>query len=167
MQSEALKELLEQYRDAKLHDIDGEFPVPVGKICERLGIEAFYVKLPDNISGNLYKEGGKYYIKANEGHHPYRRRFTVAHELGHYLKHKEYLDSKKEILERSDTIYTESERQMEAEANRFAAELLMPTKVFIQKYLKSNDLQELADYFFTSKDAIKFRLINLGYRIGC
>ena len=59
MESEALKELLEQYRDAKLHDIDGEFPVPVGKICERLGISASYVELPDYISGSLYKGGDK------------------------------------------------------------------------------------------------------------
>ena len=169
MQSEALKKLSERYKDAELQDIDGEFPVPIGKICERLGINASHIKLPDNISGKLKKDGDMYYIEVNEEHHPYRRRFTVAHELGHYLKHKKYLDSQGEILERSDRIYTEEENKREAEANKFAAELLMPTKVFIKKHQKSGDLQELVDYFCVSKLAIEVRiasLIKLGYQIG-
>jgi hypothetical protein len=60
-----------------------------------------------------------------------RRRFTAAHELGHFVLHRETMgrfqaDTKQSVLEDAEP---DTAALMEREANRFAAELLMPEEV--------------------------------------
>src|SRR5216683_5032250 len=74
-------------------------PVDVRKIAEALGIEVKIDPVDDDLSGFLYREpsSGRAVIGVNSNHHPNRRNFTVAHELGHYLLHEAetvHLDSK-------------------------------------------------------------------------
>ena len=94
------------------------------------------------------------YFRAIEGSG--RDRFTMAHELGHYLMH-----SKNQIkLARngSDTIqyYEDSEWQ----ANTFAAELLMP----INKISPADSIKDISERFGVTYKAAEVRLKKLGYR---
>ena len=101
-----------------------------------------------------------------------RRRFTAAHELGHFMLHR-YRMSRfvlDEKIEDGGTPTTE----MEAEANRFAAELLMPEEVIraraeeLKRELRMSICPRgvleyrLAAELLVSGQAIRFRLSALG-----
>ena len=61
-------------------------------------------------------------------HHPKRQRFSIAHELGHYLPHREdgtvFVDRSSVFFR--DRASSSGIRCQEVDANAFAAELLMP-----------------------------------------
>lgn len=147
-------------------------PVPVDRIAKKLGI--LLCPLPasadDEISGAIVRKNDRVVIAVNPAHHSNRQRFTIAHELGHYFLHES------QVYEHVDQRFSVAWRKvdpsggidwLEVEANRFAAELLIPTK-FLTNDLDS--LQEidrhtiavLASRYEVSKDAMKFRLTNLG-----
>jgi hypothetical protein len=61
-----------------------------------------------------------------------RRRFTAAHELGHFVLHRDRMIAGRWIGDTRETIREADDGEtmdMEREANRFAAELLMPAEV--------------------------------------
>lgn len=97
-----------------------------------------------------------------------RKRFTLAHELGHFELHHNtntHLNDNAASLE-----YYKSGNQ-ETEANEFATELLMPSKAFIS-YVKGKKftpmlLNSIADYFNTSLTSAAFRYIEIGYHPIC
>ena len=62
-------------------------PVPVEEIAKRMGIAVVGESADDELSGFLLRnrKRGHSVIGVNDAHHPNRRRFTVAHELGHLL----------------------------------------------------------------------------------
>jgi|JFJP01.1.fsa_nt_gi Zn-dependent peptidase ImmA (M78 family) len=161
MENLSLRQLKERYNCTALNEVADTYPVPVGTICSILGIEASYYQMNDDESGNIFLENGKYFIQVNTSHAPTRKRFTVAHELGHYYHHKDFLDKEGKILERNNYLLD----QKEVEANAFAAELLMPKTYFVKKYNELRQIKKLAEYFFVSEIAINVRLINLGLAI--
>ncbi|MEO8649239.1 MAG: ImmA/IrrE family metallo-endopeptidase, partial [Acidobacteriota bacterium] len=159
-----------------------EAPVPVDKISEKLGATLIYQPSDDDLSGFLLREKDKITIGVNGSHPPNRRRFAISHEIGHLLLHSEesfHIDRTSESFarrsvqgkfERNKDSSTGSYR-IEREANLFAAELLMPT-VFIEKdmtklgridVLHDPRLDELADAYGVSLQALTYRLNNLGY----
>lgn len=157
-------------------------PVDVEQIAARLGIEVKIESVDDDLSGFLYREPktGRAVIGVNAKHHPNRRTFTIAHELGHYLLHESetvHLDSKKDgyTLQLRNPASATGESINEREANLFAAEVLMPAK-FLAKELRKKDLdlledepladsvlRSLAQRCGVSVQALTIRLHNLGY----
>ena len=143
-------------------------------------------KLPDNISGaSMTTENGKQIIVVNKYQPDTRKKFTVAHELGHLLlKHdtalntqdkgiinsqQEQLNTPSQILFRDDKT-SEGSDWREVEANHFAASLLMPREILnreIQKkpkpYLSESDVCELASIFEVSPISMSIRLSRLGF----
>lgn len=113
---------------------DGRFPVPVVEIAT----DYFRQKFPDepivevkggplkSFEGALYPvHGGKgWAIIYNSDVSPGRRRFTIAHELGHYLMHRALFPDGLECSEEAVTFRDGDELEMEAD--EFAAYLLMP-----------------------------------------
>ena len=108
-------------------------------------------------------------IAVNPAQHSNRQRFTIAHELGHYFLHKdlgEHVDQNFRVAWRKADS-SAGVNWIEIEANRFAAELLIPTR-FLKSDLDSLDsidirtVAVLASRYGVSKDAMKFRLTNLG-----
>lgn len=79
-----------------------------------------------------------------------RTRFTIAHELGHYIMHSEF--GKKPIR-----IKREGSNRVEWEANWFASGFLMPTKVFRKKVEMGWSNGQLADFFNVSEAAVEIR----------
>jgi Zn-dependent peptidase ImmA (M78 family) len=153
-------------------------PVDVDKIARTLGIAITRDEVDNDISGFLFRDRGpkKTIIGANKGHHANRQRFTIAHELGHFLLHEGnivHLDSGYRAfrINLRDDESSKGEDNDEKEANFFAAELLMPA-MFLADDLRGRDLdlfdeseylQKLAKKYKVSVQALTFRLANLGY----
>lgn len=156
-------------------------PVDVEAIAGEYGIEIKLERVDDDLSGFLYRDdSGHAIIGANRNHHENRRRFTIAHELGHFLLHEAervHLDSRKSgyALQLRSPASATGENVNEREANLFAAEVLMPAK-FLERDLRSSSvdllddgekasklLKALARKYKVSVQALTIRLNNLGY----
>ncbi|PCJ17838.1 MAG: hypothetical protein COB02_12275 [Candidatus Cloacimonadota bacterium] len=83
-----------------------------------------------------------------------RNRFTLAHELGHFILH-----SKSGQIKIHARRYGTS--QIEKEANRFAAELLMPKNELEELFNQDKSVCELADIFDVSIVAMNVRIDSL------
>jgi len=147
-------------------------PVAVDKIIEEMDIEleldAF---LDDEISGELErKKDGKFRISANATHSERRKRFTIAHELGHYMLHAHLVgdgvdDNRAYRSEPNGNFHNRAiRRRHETEANRFAAQLLMPHRMIRKRAETGVSIKELADKFKVSKDAMTIRLETLNIK---
>lgn len=67
-----------------------ELPVSVTRIAREFGIRVFKSSgWPDKLSGLIRKNHGKYEIFVNGQHPLARRRFTIAHELAHFILHRD------------------------------------------------------------------------------
>ena len=138
-------------------------PVDIKKLIEKYNISIIEEEMEYGMSGYIEKRADGWKIGVNKYDSPTRKRFTLAHELGHYLLHRDkIINSRHEdhILLR-DNEYTPIER----EANEFAAELLMPEKQFrgfITNGVKK--IKDLAEKFQVSVSAIKYRAYKLGYK---
>ena len=147
-----------------------KLPVDVVEIASKLGIQIKYGILEGNICGFLIYDDDTPIIGISSLHSLTRQRFTIAHEIGHYLQHpkESFIDNKYAIYWRNASAST-GEKQQEVDANNFAAKLLMP-KSAIQAELSKIKLEDedesgiakLADKFQVSTQAMTFRLINLG-----
>lgn len=147
---------------AVLEDVKKVCPVDVAEAARRLGVNVYSAKLADKVSGVLvrdtsYKSASGFVIFVDEDEPAVRQRFTAAHELGHFVLHKESIGDRNEdnYLLRSDGM---SNRQ-EVEANQFAANLLMPMEL-VQKAMEEGHTtpRALADLFCVSKLAMSIRL---------
>lgn len=153
-------------------------PVNVIGLANALGIVVYEEDIQNNnLSGYISKDEEGYYICVNKNHPATRQHFTIAHEIGHYILHKDVLDSGNLLptmykvgdgitpaLARAD--YTSPVyRAMETEANKFAADLLMPKEEFIKKANECEDLVDLALAFKVSVGAASIRACNLGIEI--
>ena len=113
-------------------------PVAVRDIVRKKGITVRYVPLGVDLSGMIFMKEGAVII-VNSLHHPNRQRFTLSHELGHFEMHMEeigaevHVDKKFLAFARDGNSSLGSDRK-EIEANRFAAELLVPQQLLIQDY---------------------------------
>lgn len=104
-------------------------PIDVEKICGGLA-DLTFKKFPIEIDGiclDLKKKGKRPKIWVSKDMPRVRKRFTIAHEIGHIIipwHTGTIIDDIDAPRSKEASRY----REMEAEANRFAAELLMPTK---------------------------------------
>lgn len=101
------------------------------------------------------KSGFVISVNANE---PYtRRRFTVAHECAHFLRHRDKIGDGifDDAMYRSDKMNS----QEEFEANNTAAELLMPLHLVAAQVRNGiSDLSQLAKHFQVSDAAMRVRM---------
>lgn len=153
-----------------------QVPVDVESIARGEGIKIVCQSLGD-IAGMLVRDGGEVVICTNSKHPPVRQRFTIAHELGHYSLHRGrelFLDAPAKVVKvdfRENQPDGPTHRE-EIEANAFAAELLMPEGEVTNSYLdiveEDPEIEEaelivaLAESFGVSKQAMTYRMINLG-----
>ncbi len=148
-------------------------PVPVERVAKQLGATLKFEPFDgnDDISAMLYRDDERVLIGVNSKHARTRQRFSIAHECGHLKLHKGkmYVDAR---INFRDTVSGLAIDPEEIEANAFAAELLMPRTFVIteiKKLLKTHEphevpiiVKELSKVFDVSKQAMEFRLKNLG-----
>lgn len=145
-------------------------PVDLDKIASRLGAEIRDYDLAADISGILFRDGERRVIVVNQHHSAPRKRFTVAHEIGHLALHRGedvHVDSGFRINLRDPKSAT-AESVEEIEANAFAANLLMPASwlrgELTDQSIDLNDDSEvaaLAEKYDVSVQAMMLRLTTL------
>lgn len=143
-------------------------PVDIRAVTTAYGLVIRDQALEDEVSGMLVVRGERALIGVNADHHEHRRRFTIAHELGHFLLHRDQNSVFIDAFYR-DTTSSEGTKKLEIEANAFASELLMPEatvreRVGAQVFGPLNDgaIGHLAEEFNVSVQALTIRLTHLG-----
>ncbi|MBL0269441.1 MAG: ImmA/IrrE family metallo-endopeptidase [Chitinophagaceae bacterium] len=156
-----------------------ELPIPINEVAERAGTSVTAFDLGDDISGVLHIKNNKANIGYNPSESKVRQRFTVAHELGHYILHKH--DEKDKIYVDNENYFyplkfrttnmklSEQDYEEEQEANAFAAALLIPVRL-VQREVKNYNgfdlsdnsmIVELAKKFDVSMQAMSYRIFRL------
>ena len=148
------------------HNMQEDVMPPVITLATNLGISVQLAAFKDDdVSGLIRKEDDGYAMYINESHPPTRKRFTIAHEIGHFILHKDEIDAQSEVVDRiSGGLMRDGQNSdLERQANQFAAALLMPKETFLEMWKKlSPNIDLLAEAFGVSAQAASYRLLNLG-----
>ncbi|MHB9036276.1 MAG: ImmA/IrrE family metallo-endopeptidase [Armatimonadota bacterium] len=157
----------ERYAHKAWENLSLELPVDLGQVAKRLGIDIHEREFVEEIDGvYLRLPGAPPVIAVNNSYikPPVRRRFTLAHEIGHHLLGRRITpESRLFFLDSSGTKRT----MMERACDRFAALLLMPEELVRHHYseLAHNSdcrVSIMADRFGVSSWALRRRLKELG-----
>lgn len=150
-----------------------ELPIPVRDIATALDIINIQAMTTSGFEGGLITDSDKSsgYILINENNAPRRQRFTIGHELGHYLNpwHKPSTEGKF-LCKAQDMVVSgassNTQQKMEIEANQFSSALLMPDKFMNQdlRHMADPDISHivsLADKYDVSKESMGRRYAEL------
>jgi IrrE N-terminal-like domain len=159
------------YREPRAHALravylaafpGAEIPVQVESIAEDLLGLRIERSWGLDCSGMLVPAERKIVLNAvEEGRDatPLRRwRFTIAHELGHWICHAVAGARPEPVFCRSKDLAQDADRTVEREANVFAAELLMPEPAVRAAWLEAPEVATCAERFAVSADAMHWRL---------
>ena len=144
-------------------------PVDIQAIFAELGIK-FEKEWMETASGSLSRNGDQFIVTVNDLESETRQRFTAAHELAHYLLHRDLMGDGKRMHRHVDTLYTGGEqsgdvifkRSHEIQANRVAAQIVMPKSLVEKRFAVTQDVGALAQEFGVSRAAMEIRLKSLG-----
>lgn len=139
----------------------GIFPVDVAEIAGAMGVRVEYTHLRDGVSGMIRSNPPDIpvvYVDATEV--PARQRFTIAHELGHYVERMNQGQNNFAFVDERGTKYDLHEFY----ADEFAGNLLMPEDEIgrLERWGKSR--VEMAAHFGVSPAALNTRLNRLARR---
>lgn len=138
-------------------------PLDVQELLSILGIKLISAPMSDDVSGmlSLADNGRDWVVKVNALHHPNRQRFTIAHEIAHFSRHRFQQAEFKDL----NFFRNGESNPLEIEANRFASELLMPEQLFRDKVrVFSGSIEAIAQYFKVSTLAVRVRAKILGMK---
>lgn len=143
-----------------------EVPVRLGDLAKDLGVGAVKVSsMKTGVSGQIAREDGSYVIRVNRNEARERQRFTIAHELAHYLLHRDIIDASSDGIMDNVLYRSGASERIEYEANRLAADLVMPAAavrgILAAEYrgiVTEATIENLAARFGVSKAAMELRL---------
>ena len=157
----AVKELLSRGAENGIAATLDEPRVPIDRLAELCGVHVLPRRFEDGLSGLLVTLEQGAAIGVNDQHSRGRQRFTVAHELGHYLlAHYDRFHLDLPTAEAGES--PSYDWRLEQEANRFAADVLMPAALLELAHRQVPQSAVLATRFGVSEVAMGYRLINLG-----
>ena len=145
-------------------------PVPVEAIAKSLGASVRYSPFQGELAGMLLRHDDwrGVVIGVNSLDHRNRQRFTIAHECGHLRLHKgkrAYVDRSLFRVNARDGVSSQATDPEEIEANRFAAELLMPYEMIMGDLMRHQPdiederaLRDLAKRYEVSVQAMTLRI---------
>jgi Zn-dependent peptidase ImmA (M78 family) len=107
----------------KHHD---SLPIKVGGIAKSFGLIVKRATLKPGISGVIKEIDGQVVVRISRHDSEERQRFTLAHEIAHFLLHREHI---KEGIEDSMLFRSSLSNALEAQANRLAADIVMPLEL--------------------------------------
>ena len=129
-------------------------PVDIDKVVRDWGLAVDYVQSPRGLHGRVIVTRAVIEVAADD--HPHRQRFTLAHELGHYV-----LDHSPLFTDAEPRDFGNPKGVNEQEANHFAASLLMPAEWVRQDWAKLRDAARMATLYRTSPESMWYRLQEL------
>jgi len=167
---DAMNEALKLYRQTS-----SSIPVDLSAIAASLNIQIMYPDLEDSVSGMLVFKDGQAIIGVNANHARTRQRFTIAHEIGHFILHGGagtiFIDERR--IQFRNEMSSSGTSLQEIHANAFAAALLMPdpeidarARTMVENQIEADvAIWQLAEVFEVSEEAIKRRLADKGYDV--
>jgi Zn-dependent peptidase ImmA (M78 family) len=148
-------------------------PINPVLLANKLGIKVNNAKFSDDsISAMIARRGENILLLVAQDDPPFRKRFSIAHELGHHFLHLledgEFIDKEADLFrgleeeaEEEDLTSLTEKRRQEIQSNIFAAALLMPKDIVLEEYKKGLTTEQMAIRFGVSKEAIAIRLSQL------
>ena len=142
-------------------------PVPVDSLAsDLLGL---HIEMRDDleVSGLLVPQTMRVYVNAREARESDgRRRFTIAHEIGHWVCQCDEgrVPPPEPIMCRDADMADAVNKEYEREANNFAASLLMPEPAVREAAANGMTIDQAAEHFVVSDVAMRWRYFNLGIR---
>lgn len=146
-------------------------PVNLNMIFEDLGIDYSEAFIGTGESAWIERNGDRFSVVVNYSEPESRKRFSAAHELAHYLLHRDLMHNDGDrMMRHTDRLYgtpidnpeSPFTRQHEAQANRLAAQIVMPGPLIRERFAACSDAGALASEFQVSKAAMEIRLNTLG-----
>lgn len=162
MNNNIVKELEELTTEILIQHDMLKIPVDVVKIATEIGIDIFETELKKEISGAIRYDSTNrsFSILLNKKNSPKRKRFTIAHELGHYFLHKSILQNDEIHI---DILYRKNVNDYEEKkVDYFAGALLMNEMLLRKIYKQTDSITELSEIFDVSDSAMTVRLNVLG-----
>jgi Zn-dependent peptidase ImmA (M78 family) len=154
------------------HSLDHSLEtVPVDPVilANREGIKVHNAKFSDdNLVGMIVKRSDDVTMLVNHRDPPFRKRFTIAHELGHHFLHLlgdgEFMDREANLFrtQLADREEMTPERRREVQTNMFAAALLMPENHVRRLWEELGSVEEMARLFNVSVASMGIRIGQLG-----
>lgn len=146
-----------------------QYPVKLGALAKDLGVGQVKIgAMQTGMSGQICREDGEYVIRINRNESRERQRFTLAHEIAHFLLHRQIIDSSPDGITDNVLYRSGKEQHVEYEANRLAADLVMPPEIVNRKLeqefrgvITDATIEALAESFEVSKAAMEVRLSTL------
>jgi Zn-dependent peptidase ImmA (M78 family) len=135
-------------------------PIPVVEIAEGNGVNVVFAafgKHSDTIAG--FCDFNERQIVVNDDDNVGRKMFTIAHEFGHWILHKQFFESDPDSYAVLPRFRRPAQNPFEQEANCFAAELLVPKHLLAP--IRSAGIAKLAEIFGVSREMMEFRLKNV------
>lgn len=140
--------------------IDTSSRVNIKKLATELGVKEIREESVEGAaSGYMQNKDGKYIIGVEKKDSELRQRFTIAHELAHYLLHRNHICEGDSIVD--SRIYRSNlTSDLEVEANRLAADLVMPMNLLrhFASITSSITYNQLSEKLGVSLQALKVRL---------
>jgi len=144
-------------------------PIDPVVLANRLGIAVHNAKFSDDkLVGLIARRGDNRILLVNESDPPYRKRFTIAHEIGHHFLHLisdgEFVDGEADLFRGppEDQSQVTPVHRMQIQANMFAAALLMPEDAVRVEWARLKSIPEMARRFNVSETAMGIRIGQLG-----
>lgn len=153
MYSSDTKYLLKQM-GIDIHARYSTSPITLKTICAFFGLKYRKTSLGANTCGMLMRSNAGNFIFINENHAYVRRRFSLAHEVGHF-----YLGHQSDVSKLND--YSKPE---EVHANKFATSLLMPDELFYYVHKESFTIKAMARWLRVSQISVAIRCLEFGIR---
>lgn len=129
-------------------------PISLRRLTPSLKLKYKAATLDKNTCGMLVHSKKGTYIFINSSHPYTRRRFSVAHEIGHYQ-----LGHDSDVSQEND-----QNRWEEAQANKFASSLLMPDELLFFVHKEQSSIREMANWLRVSPISAAIRCSQLGIR---
>lgn len=127
-----------------INRIQAECPVKLGAIAQEFGLVVKLATLTANISGQIKESDGVVNIKINRHDVKTRQRYTLAHEIAHFLLHRELLGDG--ITD--DVLYRSSQSTaIEREADSLAADIIMPMN-HVERLIKKHSADKKGELLY-------------------
>ena len=149
------------------HHVSGILPIPIEKIIE-FQLKMDIVPMPNmrrdfGVEGFLSKDFSSIYID-NEMSEKFenRYRFTLAHEIGHMVLHKDFYDAVNysnlsEWISLQDIIDSDQYSWFEKQAYDFAGLVLVPESLLLNEYRMAIDVLRDQSYMLLKAE---FEMVN-------
>lgn len=155
---------LDSGKRKQIDEFLSDLPVKLGALASSLGIKVLLSTLSPGISGQIGVNDGKFIIKINRHEARHRQRFTLAHEIAHFLLHKDRIRESDGEWRENILLRSGQPAQVEYQANRLASDLIIPPNILIEILDKregtvtDDTIRELSGKFGVSTAAMEVRL---------